>query len=57
MAAPVRNVSGQVVGAINATALMAHEISGEVIAEVVLAAVDISSALGYKPGRDQAANF
>lgn len=57
VAAPVRDVSGQVVGAINATALMAHEISGEVITEVVLAAVDISSALGYKPGRDQAANF
>ena len=56
-AAPVRDASGRVVGAINATVFTAEDVSEELIARVMSAAEDISRALGGKPGLDRAANF
>lgn len=56
VAAPVRDTSGRVVGAINATALKAQDISEELIAQVVVTAGDISRALGCKPGLCRVAN-
>lgn len=57
VAAPVRDAAGRVVGAINVTARRAEDISDELIEKVVTAADDISRAMGYRPGIDQAANF